>query len=347
MIKLQNLTLRCIVLLTSTARVHLVTAAGTHTSHYEASIRHQATKPGIMKHMQTKHGWSDYITSQINWKAHGSILRKRLKHRTHYIKLVHGLLPTCKQLHRHDPIRRLCPLCKTAVEDWQHVTTCSHPTRSSWRKSALSKIMEKSKSLGTRPLLQRVLRDALIKGFEDAGEFTLDPRLYPKDVHQLIWQQNQIGWKHIWLGRFTEAWSDLQDNFYARRRPRTKSTKRQTGQRWQVAIIGILWDQWRLVWEARNKDLHGADAHQRALAEEREVHRDLRDLYDLRARLDPQVQAMMYDDIVEHYSRPTWFNQNWIAIHGPLIRDNLKRAAERAKSGMNSIRQYMTASQPR
>ena len=334
---------RPIVLLTPTARVHLVTANGTHTSHYESVIRHQATKPGLMKHIQTKNDWSDYITSQINWKAHGSILRRRLKHRTHFIKLVHGLLPTCQQLHRHDPIRRLCPLCKTKVEDWQHVLTCSHPTRSSWRHSALQIIMEKSKSLGTRPLLQRILRDAILKWFDDSN-CNLDPRLYPKEVHKLIWQQNQIGWKHIWLGRFTTEWSDLEDNFYARR-PKAKAVKRQTGQRWQVAIIGILWDQWRLVWEARNKDLHGADAHHRALAETREVHRDLRDLYDHRARLDPQVQAVMYDDIIEHYSRPTWFNQNWISIHGPLIRDNLKRVAARAKAGMKSIRQYMTAPQ--
>ena len=72
------------------------------------------------------------------------------------------------------------------------------------------------------------------------------------------------------------------------------TNKRQAGSyRWQVAaIIGILWYQWRLLWEARNKDLHGADARQRALAKTRDVNRDLRNFNDVEDRLDPHVQQV-------------------------------------------------------
>jgi hypothetical protein len=89
--------------------------------------------------------------------------------------------------------------------------------------------------------------------------------------------------------------------------------------------------------------LHGADTRQRADAETREVHCDLRDLYDLRGRLDSHVQGLFHDELATHYGRPTWFLRNWIAIHEPLIRDNLRQVTERAKAGVRSIRQYMVS----
>ena len=41
----------------------------------------------------------------------------------------------------------------------------------------------------------------------------LDPADYPPDVNRLIRRQNAIGWKHLWLGRFSVEWSDMQDDF--------------------------------------------------------------------------------------------------------------------------------------
>ena len=108
-----------------------------------------------------------------------------------------------------------------------------------------------------------------------------------------------------------------------------------------VILIGFLWEQWWLVWESRNKDLHGSDAKSRAQAEERETHRTLRELYDLRPRADPHVQNLFHVDITEQLARPIWHTQNWIAINGTVIRENVRKATARAKAGMRSIRDYM------
>ena len=174
--------------------------------------------------------------------------------------------------------------------------------------------------------------------FTDLQQFTSE-RSDPKS------QQNEIGWNQLFLGRFTKEWADLQDNYYAQKRleqtdEENKKIKKMTGYRWQVALIGILWDQWWAVWESRNKDLHGADAAARAQAEAREVHRTLRDLYDLRNRLDPHVQACLYEDVAYHNAQTTWFNQNWIAIHEPMIRANLKQITVRTTAGVQSIRRF-------
>ena len=332
--------IRTRVLLTSTAGVHLITPHGTQTSHYDEAIRHQATYPGLMKYIQTKYAWSDATAAFVNWRAHGSSLQKRIEHKTHFTKLVHDILPTCRQLHRHDPIRRLCPLCKLASEDWQHILRCPHSKRVAWRKQMITKVMATCKAWRTRPVLQHVIRDALHMWLDSGGDpITMSSALYSEGVDSLLSQQNAIGWTHLWQGRFSAEWATLQDDYYARKKL-NKLNKRYTGHRWQVAIIGTLWDQWRVLWESRNQDLHGATLAQRTQSEARDVHRDLRDLYDIRHRLDPPIQALFHDDITEHYARPTWVNQNWLAIHAPLIRDNLRQVTARAKLGVRSIRDY-------
>jgi hypothetical protein len=341
---------RPIVLLTDTAGVHLVTPKGSTTSQYDAVVRYQATYPALFKYIQERNGWSSRVMQNVNWQAHGASLRKKLERKTHYLKLVHGILPTGSNLHRTDPIRSRCPLCQAPNEDWYHIVRCPHHTRESWRVDTVHTLKKKCTSLQTRPFLTTVLCDALSGWLRHDSEhkFQLNHLDYPSPVHRLIHQQNEIGWQQLFLGRFTKEWADLQDNYYARKRAEqndeeNKKTKKMTGHRWQVTIIGILWDQWWAVWESRNKDLHGADAKSRANAESREVHRTLRDLYDMRHRLDPHVQACLYDNVADHYNRTTWFNQNWIAIHEPMIRANMKQIAVRTTAGVRSIRQFLVS----
>lgn len=342
---------RPVVLLTETAGVHLVTPNGSTTKNYETSIRYQATQPGLAKYIQERYGWSTTEMKNVNWTAHGASLRQKIKRKTHYTKLVHGILPTCKNIHRGDLLRNKCPLCHTAVEDWSHILKCPHESRATWRAQAVTAVAEKCDSLRTRPLLKRVLSDALTGWLQhDTDDYILDFRIYPSDVHRLIKQQNALGWQQLFLGRFSNEWSDLQDTFYAQKAAENahtkKKTTKQTGHRWQVAMIGLLWEQWWVVWESRNKDLHGADERSRAQAETRELQRKLRELYDLKAQLSTAVQDLMYEEVTEHYDRPNWVNKNWIAIHEPVIKADLKRVATRIRAGTRSIRKFLISLVP-
>ena len=148
----------------------------------------------------------------------------------------------------------------------------------------------------------------------------------------------------MFLGRFAIEWSEIQDVYFIRINQEAQDKKlKRTGQRWQVVLIGFLWEQWWAVWESRNKDLHGFDAKTKAQAETREAHRTLRELYDLRPRTEPHVQQLYHEDITEQLARPIWHTQNWIAINGSIIRDNVRQVTARAKTGMKSIREYMRA----
>ena len=256
-----------IVPLTEWAGVHLILPQGTITSKHEAALRYQSTGPPLLEVMKLKYRWTDRSSSLINWRAHGASLRKQMPKRTHLIKLVHGLLPTNASVHRHDTIRRMCPACTTASEQWHHMLQCPHEARREWRQTALAAIDTACAKGGTKPELRHLLFDALsgwlhhdVPGYP----FLMSLSSYPKEVHRLILaQQNDIGWDHLFLGRFSLEWGQLQDDYYARQVNRDK-TKRRTGHQWQVTIIGKLWEQWFLVWDMRNADKHGVDSTARA-----------------------------------------------------------------------------------
>ncbi|KAI2492139.1 hypothetical protein MHU86_22404 [Fragilaria crotonensis] len=95
---------------------------------------------------------------------------------------------------------------------------------------------------------------------------------------------------------------------------------RRTRQRWQAAVIGALWKQWKILWASRNQDLHGTTAMQQCRALSRALQRDLRDVYDLKDKLEPSVRALLLTDLETHLQKPTWVNRMWLDIHAPDYR---------------------------
>ena len=295
------------VLLTEWAGVHLEFPTGTVTSYYETALRFQATAPDLKSHLMARYSWSKQTMKVINWDAHGKALHRHLNRRTHLVKFVHGLLPTNAKIHRSDPGKRMCASCRQSPETWQHILRCPSEPRVTWRRAMLRNLARKCDELGTMPRLKQLFLQAIgdwtLHTSSDDNEFTVHMLDAPLSIRRLLHQQNAIGWDHILLGRFSSEWGSLQDEYYARQ-ARVTETKRQTGQRWQIAIIGAIWQQWFLLWELRNsKDLHGADAHSKALAEQRIVDHMLIDIYDFRNQMEPSVRQLLHQDITDHFSK--------------------------------------------
>ena len=328
--------------LTEWAGVHLILPQGTITSRYESALRYQSTGPPLMKYMQTKYGWNERTSSSINWRAHGASLRKHISKRTHLTKFIHGILPTNYTLHRIDPVRRVCPACKSKTEHWDHVLRCQTPVRSAWRIKMVGELDGVCAKWKTKPELRQLLYDALsgwLNHDSPSTKYRVSMSSYPTEVHRLIAQQNLIGWEHLFQGRFSVEWGRLQDEYYARL-VNTDNTKRRTGHRWQTTIIGKIWEQWFLVWATRNKDKHGVDSTARAYAARQEVDRGLRELYELRYHMEPSVRELLCSDISGHYLKSTKYNQNWLLTHGPTIRSSVKSAKAKALQNMRSIREW-------
>ena len=280
--------------------------------------------------------------ASINWRAHGKALQRHINKRAFLVKLVHGLLPTNLKLHRSDHSRNACPSCHIHTESWQHIMCCPSVSHVSWRRSFLQTLDEKCKVLDTMPSLHVILTQAIREWFSHPHTETVYQLQLPHAtpaVRRVVFQQNAIGWEQIFLGRFCSEWGSLQDEYYARR-AHSIETKRQTGQCWQITVISSVWQQWFLLWALRNQALHGADVRSHAQAERRVVERTLIDLYDIRHQMEPSVQHLLHRDLTDHFSKTVAYNKNWLEVHGPLFKQNIKRAKAKAIQGVKSIKHY-------
>jgi hypothetical protein len=99
------------------------------TGRYEDAI-HQSIDGSYLRHyLSTKHNWSDLTWSLIDWYSHERHL-KVLKGACLYQrpKFIHDWQPTNSQkfkfMKSDDASIGLCPCCKTALEDHDHVLQC-------------------------------------------------------------------------------------------------------------------------------------------------------------------------------------------------------------------------------
>ena len=108
-------------------------------------------------------------------------------------------------------------------------------------------------------------------------------------------------------------------------------------------MIILMWEQWRHVWGLRNSEVHGQDAETRARAERASLSQALREVYDQRHNLEPQVASLLHQNEHDHLSRPRSITRNWLAVNLPIVRRSVRRVRKRSARGMQSIRSYFTS----
>ena len=168
---------------------------------------------------------------------------------------------------------------------------------------------------------------------------------FPTKYHRLIRQQNKIGWRQLFLGRFVTEWARLHDDytFNAVRNPTlffSKGTYKRTGDQWCQDITTILWAQWTVVWALRNAVIHGKDELARRQRQEQEDLRQLRQMYSQKQLMEPRVQNLLFETVEEHEQLPANSIHNWLAIHVGLVQQSIKQVSTRAIQGVRSICHY-------
>jgi hypothetical protein len=341
---------RPIVLMSPRTRAHLVLTHGTVTAQYPAALRTAYTGPALQQYIQHRHAWSAATFTSINWTAHGKALRNHMPLRLHFSKLVHDILPTAYQLNKMDHGRRCCPCCSHPKETRDHIIRCPHWTRNKWRHALLTDLHDTigMSQFTYAPLLNLLMDTLRAWMYYDADasdtEFIVNFRHYPRDLHGLIRQQNQIGWRQIFHGRFSVEWSRIQGDYYCRTRDdRPSQTHKFTGDSWQVQIITLLWKHWRVLWKQRNQDVHGHDAATTVAAETKEIKRRLEHIYAKSSHMEPSAQSLLCRDIEQHLQQPNWVIKNWLTVNTSIFQASIRRAKSRATRGVRSIRTYFGA----
>lgn len=329
-------------LMSPRARVHLVGTEGTITSRQEEVIRLAWGKPPLLKWMRERHNWSEQITEQINWGAHGKALKKSSKQRHHLIKLVHDILPTTAQQNKYDGGRRTCPLCSCPNEDVDHILRCNHPSRIAWRKTFLEAIKDFCVESKTHHDIQQLLLQVLEQWIV-AEDVTVNNDAYSEEIQHISEKQQTIGWNQLLRGRFGNGWCEFQAQHYQRLYHGRRSTSaRWTGERWQVSLITTIWEQWQQLWTSRNQNLHGRDALGQRTAERRELRRQLERIYSQRSLMEPRVQNLLLDNVEAHEEAPHYVTKNWLKINQAIFQASVRRVKTLALRGVRSIRTYFS-----
>jgi hypothetical protein len=166
-------------------------------------------------------------------------------------------------------------LCATPDEDFAHVLRCPHPSHEKWHTDLISNLRKKCHSLST----DQWLIDILIAGIQSYLSHTpFDSTEYPAEYQSLISEQTTIGWVQIFQGRLSTSWQQIQQYHYSGLKP----IKGRDGASWSRNIISFIFAEWVLLWEARNKLVHGDDTTTQAQAKHNQAIRALEILYSYR-----------------------------------------------------------------
>ena len=131
------------------------------------------------------------------------------------VKHLHAISPTGHIAHRNDSnLPHECPACTAPFETNDHVMTCPHPSRGSWRDSTTTKIMQYLPATSD-PYLLDILRDGLTRFHRQVPQ--MNPNQYPAKYDQLLRDQNNIGWNHLYRGRWCNEWNILQGQYLQQR----------------------------------------------------------------------------------------------------------------------------------
>jgi hypothetical protein len=301
---------------------------------FKQAIRESIHGSHLLEAMQLRYDWSDGTLELIDWDPHRQALQTQHNRRTHFVKMCHNILPTGNIVGRYGQgLPSHCQLCKTPEEDFHHVLRCPHQSRQTWRSEFLSSLRKKCHSIAT----DQALTDILLIGIESwlnatAPDFSTIPTLYD----HVIRDQTQIGWNHIFQGRFAISWSSMQQQHYSGLKP----VKGRDGQFWTRTIISHIFTHWITLWEARNKSVHGNDTSTMAKAKHDQAIRELEILYSFRDRVLHRDRSLFFEDLSIHKDKPTFSIRQWLNSFKTLILQSMKEAKTKSLSNVHTLDHY-------
>jgi hypothetical protein len=227
--------------------------------------------------------------SDINWDAHGKALAQLSQRHTQLVKMCHEILPTATITFRYKATASpLCPICKADDEDRDHVMRCVDSTKAKWRHQLIGSVQKRCTEMKTRKMLTTILTDGLMQWFNDKQ---IQPAAYPAPFHRLIKQQNEIGWRQLFNGRFSSEWQQLQNQHL-----RSNGIKEitLTGQSWTASLIVHLWKSFFDIWDQRNEFVHGKDKSTRDAAKRVKIVGQVKHLHTKTTEVLAAHQSIMF-----------------------------------------------------
>ena len=306
---------------------HLIIQGVSITNDYNKQLLRAYTEPQYIQYLQDKFQWDIPTVISIHWKALRSGLRRIQRHCL-TTKIVNNILPTAKVLHRwKQQPTDACQLCGD-TEYFAHMFRCTHPNRRKWRKQFITAIRDtlanQKTQIETMEFISHIYTDFFEQGAIECSDY--DPQ-----YHNIIQSQSQIGWIHMFMGRYANRWDVLSTN-----------------EHWMTALVEATLQQVITLWETRNAEVHGQedlDQQKCLLRRQRHVISEL---------LKRQPYCLPSDDFLFPQDPQALLQKtsttelgNWILTRRPAILNSQKQAKERALANTKPITSWFRPFQQR
>jgi hypothetical protein len=315
----------------NTAQLHL--SGQTITRHYRSAISYQKTAPILESYMRKKFSWDPAILTSVDWRAFRRARNRMQSRQVQICKLGFDQLPTASIVSRWDSTTpSTCPRCHQAEETSDHLLRCTAPAVVAWRSQLLHDLRQLClEQLNTRYGLVEVLSTCIAHWFQ-YGDLPVAPLQFPFAVQSLVQSQNAIGWRHLFRGRMSTVWAELQQS-HLQMNPACRVS--DTGTNWSTKVICFLWERFFLLWKSRNEVVFGdtpAESRQSSITK---VLVELRQLHAKRDQYRPcdvsflmSTEAAQDDQIFAETIRRqgVYRVQDWLETWKPFFRHSLTRA---------------------
>ena len=189
--------------------------------------------------------------------------------------------------------------------------------------------------------------EALVGGWFhwiDTGQLP-DSTEFPADIQEAIKNQTRIRWDQVIHGSVMKTWASLRPTSPADRF--TVPNKNTTVNTWTLDILDVLWKQWFIVWEARNKTVHGNTQTERQQKQRVGTEQKIKDIYARKSECLPSEQALLQDtaeEFIAHKGLTTL--KNWVRLWAPVFAQSAQQCHSLLLCGVPSIRTFFKPPAP-
>ena len=150
---------------------------------------------------------------------------------------------------------------------------------------------------------------------------------------KLVHEQDNIGWRQIFNGRWSKSWSKIQ----ACHEGKTGSNNPN----WGKQILTVLWNQWDSLWKLRNKVQHGNSPDDKIRIRIENAKTELESIYNNKTLYVPLDLKFLFPSYKTHFqSKKLYQIENWLQYYRGVFKQSIKEAQKASIANTKSMQKY-------
>jgi hypothetical protein len=212
-----------------------------------------ARSPSILNHWIQRRNLPPDLIKSIDWESCQEAIKQLGLHRSLWVpKWLAGFAPVGKVLQRNKQQDHAeCPQC-AAFETTKHVLLCQAPKAQQQWDASIATIRTWLTKIHTLPDLQHAILTGLQQWRQQLPP--LQPSYDWPGINDIVLRQNRLGWRAFIEGAILLDWAAKQQEYY------DWLQRKNTGKRWIITLIKLLWELSWNMWDQRNGELHNPES---------------------------------------------------------------------------------------